>query len=154
MPAKTLPIPAAAYSDSAGFWTRVSARLGLKKPVTSEFAFFQAVHKGISVKAVDVLKNDGLILGEITLIIEPRTLSHRRAKRQNLSLEESERAARVTRMYTLAERVFDDRDKALVWLRKPQKRFGGLTPMSLLSGESGGRIVEEALIQIDEGYFA
>ena len=154
MTVKTLPVAAAAYSDSSGFWARVSTRLGLKKPVTSELAFFQAIHKGISVKAVDVLRNDGLAVGEITLIIEPRTLSHRRAKRQNLSLEESERAARVSRMYTLAERVFGDRDKALAWLRKPQKRFGGLTPMSLLSGESGGRIVEEFLIQIDEGYFA
>jgi putative toxin-antitoxin system antitoxin component (TIGR02293 family) len=149
-----IPPNAAAYSDSTGFWARVSARLGLKNPVTSELAFFQAIHNGLSVKAVDVLKNEGLAVGEITFIIDPRTLSHRRAKGQRLSLDESERAARISRMYTLAERVFDDRAKALAWLRKPQKRFDGLTPMSLLSGESGGRIVEEALIQIDEGYFA
>lgn len=69
MTVKTLP-NAAAYSDSSGFWARVSARLGLKKPVTSELDFFQAIHKGISVKAVDVLQHEGLVVGEITLIID------------------------------------------------------------------------------------
>ncbi len=140
--------------DIAEFWRQVSGRLGLKKPVTTEFDFFQAIHQGIGLKAIDTLKKEGLLASEITLIIEPRTLSHRRTKRQHLSPEESERAARVSRMLTLATRVFGSRDKALAWLRKPQNRIGGLSPMSLLSGESGGRIVEEALIQIDEGYFA
>ncbi len=153
MTANSPPI-AASLSDTADFWSQVSGRLGLKKPVTSEFDFFQAIHQGIGLKAIDTLKSEGLVASEITLIIEPRTLSHRRAKRQALSPEESERAARVSRMLTLAARVFGSRDKALGWLRKSQKRLGGLAPMSVLSGEYGGRIVEEALIQIDEGYFA
>ena len=142
------------YADSPDFWGRVSARLGLKRIVRSEFDLFQAVHRGIGLKAIDALRNEGLAPAEITLIIEPRTLSHRRAKRQNLSPEESERAARIGRMLTLAERVFGSHEKALAWLRKSQRRFGGQAPMALLSGESGGRIVEEGLIQIDEGYFA
>lgn len=140
--------------DIADFWRQVSGRLGLKKPVTSEFDFFQAIRQGIGLKAIDSLKKEGLVASEITLIIDPRTLSHRRSKRQHLSPEESERAARMSRMLTHATRVFGSREKALGWLRKPQTRLGALAPMSLLSGESGGRIVEEALIQIDEGYFA
>lgn len=153
MAADALPM-AASISDTTDFWSQVAGRLGLKKPVTSELDFFQAIHHGIGLKAIDNLKSEGLLASEITLIIEPRTLSHRRTKRQHLSPDESERAARISRMLTLAARVFGSRDKALAWLRKPQKRLGGLAPMSLLSGESGGRIVEEALIQIDEGYFA
>ncbi|MFM9969059.1 MAG: antitoxin Xre/MbcA/ParS toxin-binding domain-containing protein [Burkholderiales bacterium] len=141
-------------SDIAEFWRQVCGRLGLKNTVTTEFDFFQAIHQGIGLRAIDTLKKEGLLASEIALIIEPRTLSHRRTKRQPLSPEESERAARVSRMLTLATRVFGSRDKALAWLRKPQSRIGGLAPMALLSGESGGRIVEEALIQIDEGYFA
>jgi len=153
MTVDSVPI-VAAYSDSTDFWTRVSERLGLKKSVTSEFDFFKVVHSGIGLKAIDTLKSEGLATREITVIIEPRTLSHRRTNRQNLSPEESERAARVVRMLTLAERVFGSHDKALAWLRKPQKRLSGESPMSLLSSETGGRIVEETLIQIDEGYFA
>jgi putative toxin-antitoxin system antitoxin component (TIGR02293 family) len=144
----------AAYLDSSDFWIRVSGRLGLKKPVTSEFDLFKAVHLGIGLKAIDALKSEGLGASEITVIIEPRTLSHRRAKRQSLSPEEAERAARVSRMLTLAERVFGSHDKALAWLRKPQRRLSGEKPMSLLASETGGRIVEEMLIQLDEGYFA
>jgi len=153
MTASAVPI-AASIADSIDFWSQVSRLLGLKKPVSSEFDFFQAIHHGIGLKAIDTLKSEGLVASEMSLIIEPRTLSHRRARRQHLSPEESERAARVSRMLTLAASVFGSRVKALGWLRSPQKRLGGLTPMSLLSGESGGRIVEEALIQIDEGYFA
>ncbi len=151
-------LPAASKLDIAAnsieFWRQVSGRLGLNKPVTTEFDFFQAIHQGIGLKAIDTLKKEGLLASEITLIIEPRTLSHRRSKRQHLSPDESERAARVSRMLTLASGVFGSRDKALDWLRKPQSRFGGMAPMALLSGETGGRIVEEALIQIDQGYFA
>ena len=153
MTASSPPI-AASISDTTDFWSQVAGLLGLKKPVTSEFDLFQAIHQGVSLKAIDALKSEGLFASEISLIIEPRTLSHRRTKRQHLSAEESERAARISRMLTLAARVFGSRDKALGWLRSPQKRLRGLAPMSLLSGESGGRIVEEALIQIDEGYFA
>ncbi|OFZ98508.1 MAG: hypothetical protein A3H35_13320 [Betaproteobacteria bacterium RIFCSPLOWO2_02_FULL_62_17] len=68
--------------------------------------------------------------------------------------DESERHARVSRMVVIATRVFGSHEKALGWLEKSQSRFGGKTPISLLSGKSGVRIVEEALIQIDEGYFA
>ena len=153
MARKSAPM-AAAYTDSTDFWTRVSERLGLAKPATSEFDFLKAVHYGIGLKAIDTLKSEGLGASEITVIIEPRTLSHRRAKRENLSPQESERAARLSRMLTLAERVFGSNDKALTWLRKPQKCLGAAAPMSLLSSEIGARIVEEMLFQIDEGYFA
>jgi uncharacterized protein (DUF2384 family) len=39
-------------------------------------------------------------------------------------------------------------------MRQPKQRFGGRTPLDLLSTEAGGRLAEEMLIQIDEGMFA
>lgn len=154
MSSKPVAIGGASLTGTRDFWTRVSSLLDLKKPVSSELDYFTAVNKGISVKAVDTLKKEGLVAGEITLIIEPRTLSHRRAKHRLLSREESERAGRIGRIFALAESVFGDQAKALRWLRKPQKHFADHAPIAMLSQESGGRIVEEALIQIDEGYIA
>ncbi len=43
---------------------------------------------------------------------------------------------------------------ALNWLRAPKRRFEGRSPIQMLSTETGGRLVEEMLIQIDEGMFA
>ena len=43
---------------------------------------------------------------------------------------------------------------ALRWLRTPDPRLTGRTPLSLLKTDTGSRIVEELLLQIDEGMFA
>jgi len=41
----------------------------------------------------------------------------------------------------------------LEWLRKPHPRLEGRPPLSLLKTEMGSRIVEELLVQIDDGMF-
>ena len=87
-------------------------------------------------------------------MLPPRTLSHRRAKGERLSLDETDRAVRLARIMALSESIFGDKDKALRWLRKGLRRFGGATPLAMLATDAGGRLVEETLIQIDEGYSA
>lgn len=41
----------------------------------------------------------------------------------------------------------------LAWLRKPHARLEGRAPLSLLRTDTGSRLVEELLVQIDEGMF-
>ena len=65
--------------------------------------------------------------------------------------EETDRTARII---ALAVQVFGDRRKALRWLRSKDNRIHGRTPMSMLHTESGGRVVENMLWQIDEGIYA
>ncbi|MCV9992568.1 MbcA/ParS/Xre antitoxin family protein, partial [Burkholderia pseudomallei] len=43
---------------------------------------------------------------------------------------------------------------AMAWLRSGLQRFGERTSLDMASTEHGARLVEEALTQIDEGYFA
>jgi putative toxin-antitoxin system antitoxin component (TIGR02293 family) len=88
------------------------------------------------------------------VIIPPRTLKHRRSRHQTLSKEESERAVRAGRILARAEAVMGDHEAALQWLRTPKRRLEGRTPIQMLSTEPGGRLVEEMLIQTDEGMFA
>jgi putative toxin-antitoxin system antitoxin component (TIGR02293 family) len=52
-----------------------------------------------------------------------------------------------------AESVYGSRDRALMWLRRPHARLEGRVPLSLLKTDTGSRIVEELLVQIDEGMF-
>lgn len=88
------------------------------------------------------------------VVIPARTLKHRRARREPLSRDESDKLARLVRIFDYAVRVFDGIDRARIWLEEPKKRFDSRTPLEMLRTEIGGRMVEEFLGQIDEGMFA
>ena len=75
-------------------------------------------------------------------------------KRERLICDESDRAVRVARLMALAERVFGDSENDMRWLRAKKKRFAGRTPMEMMASETGSRMVEEWLYQIDEGMTA
>jgi putative toxin-antitoxin system antitoxin component (TIGR02293 family) len=123
--------------------------------IESEKDLLRLVENRLSIQAIGALSKYGLTDSEIyTLIIPRRTLAHRKLKREPLSQEESERVVRVARIIALAETVFGDPAQALRWLRKPKRRFEGRTPLELLATETGARLVEEMLYQIDAGLFA
>jgi putative toxin-antitoxin system antitoxin component (TIGR02293 family) len=100
-------------------------------------------------------ESSGLPLKDLyDIVIPARTLKHRRARREPLSRDESDKLARLVRTFDLAVRVFAGAARARIWLEEPKKRFAGRTPLDMLRTEVGGRQVEEFLIQIDEGMFA
>ncbi len=128
-------------------WLGASAR--------TEQEIIHLVEVGLPLKIVPRLIQHGLSRDEVfQIIINPRTLKHRRSKRQPLSKEESERAVRAVRILARAEAVMGGLNVALRWLRAPKKRFDGRPPLEMLSTETGGRMVEQMLVQIDEGMFA
>jgi putative toxin-antitoxin system antitoxin component (TIGR02293 family) len=133
---------------------RMSDLLGLDKPIRAERELASIVSARLPAEVIDVLAREGLTAKELAIVAPPRTLSHRRARSERLSLDESDRVVRLARIAALAEIVFGERDRALRWLRKGLRRFNGVAPFAMLATEAGGRLVEEALIQIDEGYSA
>ena len=71
-----------------------------------------------------------------------------------MSLEESNRDARVARIYALAVETFGDAAKAQHWLAKPLRQLGGRTAMQMLHTDSGAREVEVILGRIAHGIAA
>ena len=116
----------------------------------------QAIEKGVPLSALEnFAAHSGIEIKRLLeVIIPPRTLKHRRERNEPLSLDESDRLARVARLYELSVRAFSDSEKAKRWLTGPKRRFEGRSPLSMMRSETGGRQVEEWLIQIDEGMFA
>jgi len=114
------------------------------------------IEKGVPLTTLDEFSvYSGIPLKDILEAVIPlRTLKHRRERNETLNIDESDRLARVTRLYDLTVRVFGNPDKARRWLTRPKERFDGRTPVSLMRSEAGGRGVEEVLYQIDEGMFA
>jgi putative toxin-antitoxin system antitoxin component (TIGR02293 family) len=127
--------------------------LGLQAPAT-EGEILRIVEGRLAPSVIKRLAALGLERPEIDSVVIPsRTLQHRRSRREKLTVEESDRVLRVIRVLSLAESVYGSRQRALAWLRKPHARLDGRIPLSLLKTDTGSRIVEELLIQTDEGMF-
>jgi putative toxin-antitoxin system antitoxin component (TIGR02293 family) len=125
--------------------------LGLTAPAT-ESDVLRIVEGGLATSVIKRLKSLGLERSEIDAAVIPsRTLQHRRSRREKLTLEESDRVLRVIRVLSAAEAIYGSRERALAWLRKPNPRLDRRVPLSLLKTDTGSRIVEELLVEIDEG---
>lgn len=127
--------------------------LGLQAPAT-ESDILRIVERRLAPSVIKRLTALGLDRAEIDQTVIPsRTLQHRRSRREKLTTEESDRVLRVIRVLSSAEAVYGSRQRALAWLRQPHPRLDGRSPLSLLKTDTGSRIVEELLVQIDEGMF-
>ncbi|WP_227243294.1 antitoxin Xre/MbcA/ParS toxin-binding domain-containing protein [Paraburkholderia caribensis] len=108
----------------------------------------------VDVTVIDRLREHGLRADELSFVIPRRTLSHRRQQHQRLSTDESDKAIRLARIIAQATATFGNREKAIEWLRTSHRQFADRTGLDMTSSEHGARLVEEALVQVDEGYFA
>lgn len=126
-----------------------------QKNVMGEMAVVKLVSERLPVDVIDRFLAEGVTQQEIDRLIAPRrTQTHRRANAERLTIDESDRAVRLARVVAQTEAVFDNREKAMHWLRQPMKHFDGKTPVDMLETDVGSRLVEEALVRIDEGFFA
>lgn len=123
------------------------------KSEVSEYDVAAFVMKGLPTGAVDTLQFWARLSdSEVDqLVIPRRTLRHRREKDQSLSKEESDRAARIARVVSHAEQVFEDPAKADRWLRRELKSLNGQQPLIMAETEAGARVVEELLEKIAWG---
>ena len=125
---------------------------GIGREVHSDADLADAVAGGFNVKAIDALKQSGVTDAEVGyLIIKSRTLSHRRSNGGRLTVDESDRAARVARGLVLAKKTFANREKASRWLHRNLGALGGRTPMECIRTEAGARVVENLLARISWG---
>lgn len=133
--------------------TQIGDWLGVQAPV-SEAEILRIVERRLTPAVIKRLISLGLERGEIDAVIIPqRTLQHRRSRREKLTVDESDRVLRAIRVLSLAEAIYGSRERALAWLRKPNPRLDDRVPLSLLKTDTGSRMVEELLVQIDEGIF-
>ena len=139
---------------AAPHYLNVTAKLGVPT-IQSEDQLAALVHEQLPITTLKSLEENGILDSEIySLVIPRRTLAHRKARKERLSIDESDRAVRIARVTSLAEEIFGDSENAFRWLRKPKMRFNGRSPMSMLLTESGTRLVEDLLYAFDYGMLA
>jgi len=127
--------------------------LGVRAPRTEQ-QMLALIERQLPTSSINRVLALGLTRSEIdSLVIPLRTLQHRRSRREKLTVEESDRLLRLMRLLSHAESIYESRERALAWLRRPHPRLRGRTPLETLKTDIGSRIVEELLVQIDEGMF-
>jgi len=128
-------------------------------PLTPSPAFqfdWRDIERGVPLNILeDFSAYSGIAIKELLEVVIPaRTLKHRRQRQEPLNLDESDRLARVARIYELAVKVYGDREGGRKWLCGKKDRFDEKTALVMLRTEAGEEAVEEFLYQIDEGVFA
>lgn len=109
----------------------------------------------VQANRLDKLKSLGFSAGEIAEVVAPRrTLDRRKKSLKPLPLDESDRVLRLERIMEHAERVLGSREKANLWLRRPNRALNGTVPMELLKSESGAFHVSEVLGRIEFGMYS
>ena len=114
------------------------------------------IEAGVPLSAIAAfVAGSGIPMKDVYKIVIPaRTLKHRREKKQTLTRDESDKLARLARVFDYAVRVFGEPDRAMRWLSRPKHRFDERTPIEMLHTETGARGVEEMIGQIEYGMFA
>jgi putative toxin-antitoxin system antitoxin component (TIGR02293 family) len=137
---------------AATVYRKLGGRQVLGQEVTSEADLARLVQRRISLRALAHIKRGGFSDSEIQQFIIPeRTQRHRKAQRKPLSIEESDRLVRMTRIQALAEDVFGDPKNANRWLREGLGILGGKSPLEVARTDAGARVVEQILAKIDWG---
>lgn len=129
----------------------------LKRPLSSEIALADEVRQGLPaaslVVVLDMLGGAKIAPGTVYGIVgNARTLQRKRKQDGGrLTPGESDRLMRLARIIAIAEDQIGDRERARLWLNKPNRALGGRTPISLLDSDAGSRLVEQVLERIAHG---
>jgi len=83
--------------------------------------------------------------------IAPSTAHRLLQKRARIDPAASERIVRMSDFTRMAQEVFEDRESALAWLKRPNGALGGAAPLELADTEPGAMAVRQILNAIATG---
>ena len=134
----------------------VAAKLGGRKTlgatIASDADLARLVRDRLPIDALAAVVHGGFCETAIDRSVIPaRTRRHRIARKERLTVDESDRLVRLARVQALAEDVFGDAGKANRWLRADLGILDGKPPIEVAQTEAGARVVEQLLAKIDWG---
>ncbi len=98
------------------------------------------------------MQGAGMTLKELAASLDLSARSLQRRRREGrLARYESDRLYRLARIVAMANHYLGEDQRALRWLRHPNRALGGSTPLQLIDTEPGARSVENVLGRIAYG---
>lgn len=125
----------------------------LGRALTTEHDMREAIRQGFPPAVVEeLMRASGLTLKELAIALDlsPRSLQRRR-RTGRLARYESDRLYRLARIIALADEFLGDHERAIRWLKRPNRALGNIAPVAALDTELGARQVENILGRIAYG---
>lgn len=135
----------------------LGGRKVLGKAVRKPGDLAQLVRDGLPANSVTALAQRLHLASSVlsrTLRIPQRTLTRRLSQGSSLTPAESDRTVRMARVYSSAVEMIGDRERAVEWLRAPNRALGGERPLDQLDTDMGARMVEDILGRIAYGVYS
>lgn len=85
--------------------------------------------------------------------ISVATLSRRRAKKQPLDRDHSDRLMRYARLYWMTVDYFNEQATARDWLARPARALADRSPLEFAETEMGAREVEDLIGRLEYGVY-
>ena len=143
--------------ETAAIAEALGGRKVLKKVIKKPDDLSLLVREGLPAASVPALAQKlgiGNVVLSRTLGIPQRTLTRRLSQQSLLTSSESDRTVRMARMYASAVEMIGEEDKAIEWLRTPNRALGGEKPLDLLDTDVGTQMVEDILGRIAYGVYS
>ena len=135
----------------------LGGRKVLGKAVKNADELAHLIRRGLPVGSVRALA-EKLHMGNSALSrklgIPQRTLTRRLSEASLLTPVESDRAARMARIYANAVEMIGGEEKAIQWLATPNRALGGEKPLDQLDTDMGAHMVEDILGRIAYGVYS
>jgi putative toxin-antitoxin system antitoxin component (TIGR02293 family) len=135
----------------------LGGRKVLGKTVKEPDDLVELVRRGLPATSVTALA-EKLDVGNTVLSrklgIPQRTLTRRLSQHSRLTAAESDRTVRLARVFANAVEMIGDEEKAVEWLRTPNRALGGERPLDQLDTDLGARAVEDILGRIAYGVYS
>lgn len=135
----------------------LGGELILERSFAGSGALAELVREGIPVKAL-LLLAERLDLRQAEIAekigIPLRTLTRRMSSDARLTPVESDRTVRVAQVYATAVETLGDSEKAVSWLKTPNRVLRGGRPLDQLDTDPGVREVEDVLGRIAYGVYS
>ncbi|MDQ6924999.1 MAG: DUF2384 domain-containing protein [Candidatus Eremiobacteraeota bacterium] len=119
----------------------------------SGYELAQSIRDGVSYKVWLELRRIGYSAAELGTVvgISQKTISRKLQAHERLDIVEGDRTMRLAHVTLDAAQAFGDLDKAMRWLRKPNRVLAGEKPIDLITTEPGASLVNQALGVIEYG---
>lgn len=157
--AKTLDLNKLDYGSSESckaFMFFIPKKLSAGWDCSNQFDIISAIRNGLPREAVNqVLEKTCVSRNQLSQILHISTRQlNRYESNERLSAEQSGFLYEFSRIYVRGLDIFGDHDTFERWLQREQMAFGGAIPLDLLDTAEGFRMVNDALSQIEYGFYS
>lgn len=128
----------------------------LPKRSNSAFVYIKLIRGGLKSKSVDsFIEHSSLTKKQVSRMIHisERTLQ-RNSPDKLIDTSTSERLIELTRLFHKGISVFNNKEKFITWLNRPNKSLDNQLPIELIETNLGIDLVIDELLKIEHGVFS